>query len=379
MSDRLAPLQDFLKKQEPSIGQRGWWCFPSKKNPRFLISTRSDFWQGGLRFVNSKKRRIVVIFLLRLYWIIGKKADLAVQSEFPEVLKMVGDHKVEDLAIYVSTSNRFSKYTLLLLGESGEALAFAKLAEAPDSLEAIQAEANALKNLTLLFPKSQSFPRLLHQEHGLTLQSPVSGSGYGHLAENAGRIAAELFETDCSITHWAKSRTREKILKFNAEIYAAGRKDISEKLSRMDELLESQGGSIPFREGLTHGDYVSWNMIDSREGFVFDWEWTGNRPEFYDQLHFLWFAMLGKASQSSLECLINVGKLPAARALMQASKNAPLAIHGALYLVTAYAFYCYHSVVNNEDPMKLGFVRALHQNFYAISELDFRDSCFLTS
>ncbi len=378
MSDRLVQLKEFFGDLTLGGGGLGWWVFPSRQRPRFVIPTDPRFWQEGLSFVSSRKKRIALSVILKAYRLLRRKPDFGLEGDWPVTIQQLFGGKVIHFAAYVSTPSRFSKYTLVLLSQSAEPLGFAKLSEGQDADKAIEDEVNALTFLTQKFPDLRSFPRVIYQAKGFAVQSPAPSSGHGKLAENAGRIAARLFRLQVCEVPWIESESRRALLDSIHEVHNADRVDVSELLKEMERKLSEILGKTLIREGLTHGDFVSWNMVDGPEGFVFDWEWLGRRAEYHDLFHFLWFRDLQAAKGSEVVSLLSGWQSPEAQSLLkgyQADGTGPLKRDALLYLASCFAFYSRHCIANQNDPLAFPFMIAILKAFRTLAKEDSQMPC----
>jgi hypothetical protein len=377
-SNRLHKLREFFGPSDNSGRSFEWWIFPSVDRPRVIIPTNPLYWASGLNFISSPKKRFGLKILLLARRILRQRADFKFQGSLPVVLSqhLRGDARtLEHLSIYVATSNRFSKYTLALLDSSARVLGFAKIAEGQDAEEAIRNEVNALTVLADEFPGSPSFPIVFHHEKGVSIQSPAPQLGYGALAYNAGKISSQLFRSHLYEVTWLKSASRAKLLEALEELMKSGRSDISKILEKIDLQLTKKFENYRIREGLTHGDFVSWNMADSLEGFVFDWEWMEQRAEYHDLFHFLWMRNLQSEETAKVSKLLARWSSADAIDLLkgyQPDGQGPLYGDALLYLTISFAFYSRHCVANGDDPLAFPFMVAILQNIRKFAELDER-------
>lgn len=382
MSDRLTALKNFLGRSASGALSSEWWVFPSPEKPRFIIPTDRRFWKEGLAFVSSRKKRATLRALLHVYHLIRRKSDLSFEGDWPAIMQRSLNDQISHFAAYVSTPSRFSKYTLVLLNEAGQPLGFAKLSEGKDADQAIADEVNALNYLAKEFPESASFPRVIEQAKGFSIQSPAPSSSPGDLPQNAGRITAQLFRLQRDKRTWPESASRRSLLESIHELRVAGRDDLSQLLEEMEQVLSEKSEKIEMREGLTHGDFVSWNMTNCPEGFVFDWEWMAERAEYHDLFHFLWIRELQKKESSEIRHLISRWESQEAQGLLKGYRpdaEPPLCLHALLYLANSFAFYARHCVLNGQDPLTFPFMIAILDNFRAFSKLESQTPCLASS
>lgn len=363
MTDRLTPIKAFLEEGNEGSGSCQWWVLPTVSRPRILVPTDPVHWSAALRFISSPLRRRILRNLLRVFKCFRKKPDLVHYGDLPS--KLVGNcSQAVHFAGYFATPSRFSKYALAVLSSSGTPLAFAKLAEGRDAESAISAEANALERMSETFPGSPSLPRLLYREAGFSLQTSAPEAVPGSLAKRAGRFARKLFDSEAVPVNWEASRVRRKLQDAEDDVRQAGRDDLADAIDEISHGLAVGFGERDFKEGLTHGDFLPWNMVNSKEGFIFDWEWLGVRSEFYDQLHFVWFEKLQRSQASTLSMLVKIWQEEKSqRILGDGGRSVPTLGHAALYFGLAFAFYVRHCVRNGNDPLAFPFVIHLQRAF----------------
>ena len=351
-----------------------WWVFPSLKTPRFLIPTNKSYWDAGLHFVQSKEKRIALKVLLTIYRLTRRKSDLSIRASLPQQLtdNLSGDPY--HLAGYVSTASRFSKYTFAVLDSDGKILAYAKLAEGKDAPAAIESEVMNLKLIQERLPSCNFYPVILFSDSGFSLQTPAPVLSKGPLAQKAGKMSATIFASKRSEVTWINSENRKILLKSSSVLQRFKKLKLSQSLVQIDQILIERTAEISFEQGFNHGDFVSWNLINSYDGFVFDWEWSSNLIEFYDLFQFLWFKKFSNKRGMNLKFLLNLWTEKDGRDILRGYNSdkkeveEPLLIHAAIYCATSYAFHCEHCTANNDEPDNYPFLRNLRNVFFEIMD-----------
>ncbi len=367
MSERLKPLVEALRLKTEGKATLGWWVLPSRKKPRLVVPIESRYWKSATQLINTKSRRIATHAILSLFKLMRKSPDFMADTVPSNLLSTALEAEVSNFVVNVSTPNRFSKYTISLLDKKGEPIAYAKLTEKPTAALAIEDEATALKFLATTSLPKQYFPRLIHFEPDLSIQSAAPPGGHGDLAAKCGNIANLLFNQAPQTVQWESSKTRSELIQASENLKDLNALDLSAEVSKFTSRLETLWGSSSFLEGVTHGDFVEWNAEDSIDGFVYDWEWMGERSELHDLFHFLWFPLIQGEDSPKIADLWEALESSKGRDFLKSygysGRQKPLR-RGLNYLLRSYCFYSEQCLRNGEGPENYPFIMNLRTLLY---------------
>jgi hypothetical protein len=199
----------------------------------------------------------------------------------------------------VARATHRGRFIALLLDERGECRAVAKLATDPAGVEALNAEATALRRVEGTLPRPLASPRVLRSEAGLLLMEPF---------------------------RWTPRRRpwelEEEVARGLGEFFRAGKR-------------VAPDGSL----GPAHGDCAPWNLLRTPDGWALvDWESAGDAPAFNDVCHYIVqsHALLGSPSASEVVEGFASGRGPVGRAVRAYAEGADIPVGSARACLVRY-------------------------------------------
>ena len=215
-------------------------------------------------------------------------------EQLAEVLEPFVESEHVHLVLFIASPGALSKTAILVANDSGEAVAFAKLATSEHASQALRTEHAWLRRLydvPVLRP-SVPHPLGLMRAHNATVLvtsvAPVRpgsarfGAPHLHLL---GDIAQSFGGTEV----YEATAEYQRLLHMSVSLDGCSdARTWRDRLERAAVRLSSDLGGRRHSIGLAHGDFTPWNTRRSRDGlFVFDWESaTPNSLPNHDFFHF---------------------------------------------------------------------------------------------
>jgi aminoglycoside phosphotransferase (APT) family kinase protein len=154
-----------------------------------------------------------------------------------------------------------------------------------------------------------------------------------------------LFKLEQVEVDWHHSPVRTYLAECTQLLRIRGEKSAAQLIERASEYLAQGLGPQTHPHGLSHGDFVPWNLRISRHPFVFDWEWCQKTLPLYDLYHYSVFPRLKTGGQKSISAAIRL--IDSAQMRARALRVFPTALPNfntrlwlVAYVAHRYAFYC---------------------------------------
>lgn len=309
---RIDPDESFyLWENNISSGYVG---LPSRKNCRWIVPIKTPYAENAWNLYSpfTARGRLYKTFLrsLSAMGILGvlrrQKLDLGIIDESGALRRcMEGIFGRTALvpAISTGTPGPFRKITVMIQSKDGNILGYAKIGESALAQERVKNEAKVLKSLrdmrlTNFFEDSNcrlqiAVPECLHEgdiwKSHMLVESPISfegqsgGSDFNTEYANALQtlMSSSLMKKRYADSDFCKG------LKCALANYPLSYKNL---LRDALSTLEQRVGDKEVSFTLSHGDFVPWNMLWSKDGrcFLFDWESAVlEAPAGIDLVHFL--------------------------------------------------------------------------------------------
>ncbi len=299
VSEAVEEVTRLLESRAVSRLDSGWAVLPGRatrwwlpRGPRGVASTSVSIYQPVTR------RGLIGWSVARA---VGAQGGFRLLPRGPApprgVRRALAPHVPPRGTFAVARATHRGRFVALLLDERGECRAVAKLATDAGGMEALNAEAEALRRVEGTLPGPLASPRVLHVEAGLLLLEP--------------------FRWEPRRRPWELD---EDVARGLGEFFRAGKR-------------AAPDGSL----GPAHGDCAPWNLMRTPDGWALvDWESAGDAPAFHDVCHYLVqsHALLGRPSTSDVvEGFVSQGG-PVGRALRAYAEGAGIPIGSArAYLV----------------------------------------------
>jgi thiamine kinase-like enzyme len=262
-----------------------------------------------------------------------------------------------ELSLFTGTPGYYQKTTVQIMDEKGSIIAYAKIAEQPQTKAVLENEALILNELKALDLKSGSAPEVLFYGNignkTLLVQSTIDKPSF--------YSAHKLTQAHIDFLSEIFSKTAKKQL-FKEAHHLSEFKELSKQFQgtipdKWDHILRKSleiisdnlsNEYIPF--GLGHKDFTPWNTLNDKGSlFVIDWEMAQhNVIPFYDIFHF-YVQQAIVSNETQLEKLLKkLLLINTVSTKKYNSYNAILAIDSALlyyfllfYLWDSCAFYIF--------------------------------------
>ncbi len=199
------------------------------------------------------------------------------------------------LSLFTGTPGYYQKTTVQIMDGKGSIIAYAKIAEQPQTKAVLENEALILNKLKALNLKSGSVPEVLYYGNAgnktLLVQSAVEKPSFystHKLTQAHIDFLTEIFSKTAKKQLFKESRHlsefKEQIKQFQGTIPDKWEHILSKSLAIISDNLSNE--YIPL--GLGHKDFTPWNTLNNKGNlFVIDWEMAqDNVIPFYDIFHF---------------------------------------------------------------------------------------------
>lgn len=361
----MKSTEDWLSiSMDASSGTSGWWCFPPRGVPRWILPTDPASWSASSELIsgNLKKRLFRGLFLFRsLFKHSPDKGKSGLPAPIDHWLEGIWEHPPNSFAIYRGTPSIFCKDTVQCQDHRGRAIGYLKIARATHSSASIHNEARILSLLSSKLPDATFFPKILKLDDGISLQSPPPLE----LTSLPQTVAAKsilliLKESFYQLIPAIESPSLILLQDCATFLQKQGHQQWADTLSQQKTILSEALGPQPIPHWLSHGDFVPWNL---RGSFAFDWEWARDDLPWQDALHYQWFPLLSRRRGCSFTDLRNAWMNFASQLPTHQNQAPPPSdpIWGRAYLAQRLAFYSKSAIENRDDPASFPFLVRMHQ------------------
>jgi thiamine kinase-like enzyme len=210
-------------------------------------------------------------------------------------LKKILEKDDIELSLFTGTPGYYQKTTVQIMDGKGSIIAYAKIAERPQTKALLKNEILILKKLKALNLKSGSVPEVIYYGNAgnktLLVQSAVEKPSFystHKLTQAHIDFLTEIFSKTAKKQLFKESHHssefKEQIKQFQGTIPDKWEHILSKSLELISDNLSNE--YIPL--GLGHKDFTPWNTLNDKGNlFVIDWEMAqDNVIPFYDIFHF---------------------------------------------------------------------------------------------
>jgi hypothetical protein len=276
------------------------WVFPCS---RVVASSMMELYQPSLLAGKGRKvlyRALSLVNMTNLwapYRILtaARAGSHTLKTTLPLLIAHILNRQDIQLGFFTGTPSYYHKVTAQVISNSGEVIAYGKIASTDQAASMLAQEAQNLTFVDSCGIESFVMPRLLWigklYGYSILLQSAPQRSDPGpvHLTEKHISALAELHR-----------KTEKPLLLENGEFFKELKRRIDWLETRVNDSLNSifkaalarvlsHIGHTDITHGVCHRDFTPWNtkVVDDTL-YVFDWEWSLlEAPPFIDLFHFL--------------------------------------------------------------------------------------------
>ena len=305
--------RDFLslKKEKVSLFNKFFYIeeygiLPSIKNPRWIIplvnpkvsASSLNIYQPSLFIPKIVKKLAQVSFLFngKRYLPLDKFFILSnsPSSFIYNIIKQSFSSSPIYLSLFTGTPGYYRKVCFQIMDEKGDILAYAKLAETPQTKNLTENEAKVLLYLDKLNIKTSAYPKLIFYKdfsrYSLLIQSACPKPFWLRnfsITKNHLLFLEELYRKT-SKANQLPFYQLESFVKIQQRVDRILLSIPSEWIERFLNGFEKIRDYIPMALSFSHGDFTPWNTsIKDGKLYIFDWEYaTYDDPPLMDLFHF---------------------------------------------------------------------------------------------
>jgi hypothetical protein len=215
-------------------------------------------------------------------------------DELQTVLNGIVGHDELHCAFYLRAPGPFAKAIVLVMAETGRALAYVKIAATEGGARAIAHEADVLERLARVPALKPSLPHVIARARWRDYPILVLKAGPARRPprgfEDCHRVfLAHLREATQVMHPFSGSRMLHEMCARLEDCRDALSPDWRARYDWALDEISRRAGSDPIALALAHGDFVPWNMRRNSDGsiYVFDWELAAEeRTQGWDVFHF---------------------------------------------------------------------------------------------
>lgn len=276
------------------------WVFPCS---RVLARSMMELYQPSLFAGKGRKLFYRVLSLVNLtnlwapYRVLtaARAGSHTLKTTLPLLIARILNRQDIQLGFFTGTPGYYHKVTTQVMANSGEVIAYGKIASTDQAASMLARESQNLTFVGSCGMESFVMPRLLWtgKVHGysILLQSAPHKSKPGPLS---------LTKKHISVLAEIHRKTAKPMLLENGEFFTGLKRRVDWLETSMDHSIHnifkaavfqvlSRMGHIDIPHGVCHRDFTPWNTkVVDKILYIFDWEWSLlEAPPFIDLFHFL--------------------------------------------------------------------------------------------
>jgi hypothetical protein len=293
----LAAIVDALIAKESSTPARPYVAFSANSGAWILVPDQRHIRSGGLALYHPQSLRgaLAKNIIASGAW---RPQSRCIREETLDELRtalngFVGSEKLH-CAFYLRAPGPFAKAIVLVMDETGRALAYVKIAATERSARAIAHEADVLERLAGVPNLKSSVPHVIARanwrDYPILILEPGPPRNPPRGFEGCHRaFLAHLRDATRVVRPLGESRMLAEMCARFESCCGALSDGWRARYGWALDTITRRAASEAMPLALAHGDFVPWNMRRNADGslYVFDWELAAEeRIETWDTFHF---------------------------------------------------------------------------------------------